>query len=134
MITTREINVNLEKKGLKLRQVTTKNIDAGVRVEPPKEPIKPRGISTTTLPDVADIAEKKKRAEIMAEKKALKVKKSDAYIEDGKVVNQPPNKDAPIIGTMMTYDDDKMIKKLNMRHAFVEIDGLVQAVSRRELK
>jgi len=71
MITTREINVNLNKGKLKLRHVSTKNINAGVRVEPPKEPIKPRGITTTILPDVADIAEKKRRDDIMAERKPI---------------------------------------------------------------
>ena len=73
MITTRQVNVNLAKEKLKLRHVTTKDIDAGVRVEPPKEPIKKKSIvtiSTTTLPDVADIAEKKRRDDIMAERKA----------------------------------------------------------------
>lgn len=69
MITTREINVDLTKGKLKLRRVSTKDIDAGVRVEPPKEPIKTRGVSTTTLPDVADIAEKKRRDDIAVEKK-----------------------------------------------------------------
>ena len=68
MITTSQINVDLTKGKLKLRRATTKDIDAGVRVEPPKEPIKPRSVSTTTLPDVADMAEKKRRDEIAAEK------------------------------------------------------------------
>ena len=74
MITTRQINVDLAKEKLKLRGVTTKDIDAGVRVEPPKAPIKPRGVSTTTLADVADIAEKKRRDDIMAERKAALIK------------------------------------------------------------
>jgi len=69
MITTRQINVDLTKGKLKLRRATTKDIDAGVRVEPPKEPIKPRSVSTTTLPDVADMAEKKRRDDIAVEKK-----------------------------------------------------------------
>ena len=74
MITTREINVNMSKEKLKLRHVTTKGIDAGVRVEPPKTPIKARGVSTTTLPDVADIAEKKRRDDILAETRKLEIK------------------------------------------------------------
>jgi len=69
MITTREINVNLTRGKLKLRQSTTKNVDASSRVEPPKGKIKPRGISTTTQADVADIAEKKRRDDIAKEKK-----------------------------------------------------------------
>lgn len=71
MITTKQINVNLTRGKLKLRHVTTRNIDAGVRVEPPKVPIKTKSITTTTLPDVADIAEKKRRNDIMAEKKIM---------------------------------------------------------------
>jgi len=70
MITTREINVNLE-KGHKLERATTKNIDASIKVELPKEPIKTQSISTTTLADIADIAEKKRRDEIMAERKVI---------------------------------------------------------------
>jgi len=82
MITTKEINVNLAKEKLKLRGVTTKNIDAGVRVEPPKAKIKPRGISTTTLADVADMAEKKRRDDIAVEKKlAMKDEKKIVMIE-----------------------------------------------------
>ena len=71
MITTREINVDLTRGKLKLRQSTTKNIDASLRVEPPKGKIKPRGISTTTQADVADIAEKKRRDDIAIEKKII---------------------------------------------------------------
>ena len=82
MITTRQINVNLSKGKLKLRHVSTKGIDAGVRVEPPKEPIKPRGVTSTTLADVADIAEKKRRDDIMAEKKlTMKDEKKIAVID-----------------------------------------------------
>ena len=69
MITTRQINVDLAKEKLKLRRITTKNIDAGLKVEPPKAKIKPRGLSTTMLSDVADIAEKKRRDDIAKEKK-----------------------------------------------------------------
>ena len=86
MITTRQINVDLAKEKLKLRGVTTRNIDAGVRVEPPKAKIKPRGVSTTTLADVADIAEKKRRDDIMVEKKKLdkKDEKKIVMVEKGK--------------------------------------------------
>ena len=82
MITTRQINVNLSKGKLKLRHVSTKGIDAGVRVEPPKEPIKPRGVTSTTLADVADIREKKRRDDIMAERKlAMKDEKKIVIAE-----------------------------------------------------
>ena len=78
MITTREINVNLTRGKLKLRQSTTKNVNASIRVEPPKGKIKPRGISTTTQADVADIAEKKRRDDIAAEKKVLETAEKKA--------------------------------------------------------
>ena len=85
MITTKQINVNLSKGKIKLRHVTTKDVDASVRVEPPKEPIKRKGlatITTTTLPDVADVAEKKRRDDIMAEKKlAMKDEKKIVIIK-----------------------------------------------------
>jgi len=85
MITTKQINVNLSRGKLKLRHVTTKDVDASVRVEPPKEPIKKKRlatITTTTLPDVADIAEKKRRDDIMAEKKlAMKDEKKIVMVE-----------------------------------------------------
>jgi len=84
MITTRQINVDLAKEKLKLRGVTTRNIDAGVRVEPPKGKIKPRGVSTTTLADVADIAEKKRRDDIMAEKKLAMKDEKKIVIEKKK--------------------------------------------------
>ena len=108
MITTKQINVNLGKGKIKLRQATTKNIDAGLRVEPPKEPIKPRGISTTSLPDIADIAEKRRRDEIMAERK---------------------KGDVPQI-------DEKELKKLNRQYVFVDFfcEDVIQGYPRRLLK
>jgi len=68
MITTREINVNLDKGQPNFKRMTTKDVDASIKVKPPKEPVKTQSISTTTLPDVADIAEKKRRDDIMAER------------------------------------------------------------------
>jgi len=62
--------------------VTTKTVDASIKVEPPKAPIKAKSITTTTLPDVADIAEKKRRDDIMAEQKlAMKDKKKIVMVE-----------------------------------------------------
>ena len=82
MITTRQVNVNLDKGKLKLRHVTTKDIDAGVRVEPPREPIKTKSITTTTLADVADVAEKKRRDDIAVERKlAMKDEKKIVIAE-----------------------------------------------------
>jgi len=61
-----------------------------VRVEPPKAPIKKKSlatITTTTLPDVADIAEKKRRDDIMAERKlAMKDEKKIVIAERPKLV------------------------------------------------
>lgn len=70
MITTREIDVSLNKGRARLNQVTTKDIDASIKIEQPKEPIKRQSISTNSLPDVADIAEKRKRAKVLEQKKA----------------------------------------------------------------
>ena len=82
MITTKQITVNLDRGKLKLRYVTTKNIDAGIRVEPPKAPIKKRSLTTHTMQDVADEAEKKRRDDIMAEKKlAIKDEKKIVITE-----------------------------------------------------
>jgi len=90
MITTKQINVNLSKGKIKLRHVTTKDIDAGVRVEPPKAPIKKKSlatITTTTLPDVADVAEKKRRDDIAEEKKlAMKDEKKIAIVREVKII------------------------------------------------
>lgn len=106
MITTKQINVILGKGRTKLERVTTKKIDASIKVGHPKEPIKAKSISTHSMADVADILEKKRRDDIMAQRKASRSVKGD----------------------------DKGLEKLNMQFAFVEIDDLIQAFSRRELK
>ena len=131
MITTRQIDVNLEKGKLKHRQVTTKNVNAGVRVEPPKEPIKPRSVTTAALPDVADIAEKKKRDDIMAERKKAEVEEKAMREGENKIARIVVEAGEKIITKLV---DEEGLKKLNMRHVFVEIDGEMQAVSRRELR
>lgn len=82
MITTKDVNVDLSRGKLRLRRVTTKDIDVGVRVEPPKVPIKKQSITTTTRQDVADIAEKKRRDDIAKEKKlAMKDEKKIVMVE-----------------------------------------------------
>lgn len=85
MITTKQINVNLSRGKLKLRRVTTKDVDASLRVEPPRQPLKLKNIpsiTTTTLSDVADIAEKKRRDDIAKEKKlAMGDEKKIAIVE-----------------------------------------------------
>jgi hypothetical protein len=117
MITTRNINVNLDKGKLKLRHVTTKNIDAGVRVEPPKEPVKTKSITTTTLADVADIAEKKRRDDIAAERKlAMKDEKKiviakEKSIEPIEIIAYPIAKDGESGSTVSTKQEIKEEKK-----------------------
>jgi len=156
MITTRQVNVNLDRGKVKLRHVTTKDIDVGVRVEPPKEPIKKKSIATittTTLPDVADMAEKKRRDDIAAEKKAitgieietaistfasLTLSDEDKKLEikDEKKITMAEKRKANgiyLVGEEIKLDEEGF-KKLNTQFAFVDIDDLVQAVSRRELK
>ena len=86
MITTREINVNLDKGQTKLKQVSTKTIDASIKVEQPKEPIKAQGISTTTLADVADIAEKKRRDDIAAERNSFQKNMAIYQVEQNELI------------------------------------------------
>lgn len=122
MITTKQINVNLEKGNLKHRQVTTKNIDAGVRVEPPKEPIKSRSVSTNALP--TDIDEKRKRDAIMAERKKA---------EERNVPTETEAMNESFDISDAVYQEEEF-KRMNTQYVFVDVDGIVQAVSRRELK
>lgn len=77
MITTKDINVILEKGQGKLKQMTTKDVDASIKVVQPKEPVKPKIISTHSMADVADIMDKKKRDDIMAQRKANRAIKAD---------------------------------------------------------
>ena len=113
MITTRNIDVNLDKGKLKLRHITTKDIDAGVRVEPPKEPVKTKSITTTTLADVADIAEKKRRDDIAAEKKLTINKKGEANkgFMKGDAVYHGEEKAEKKSWKLMTDDEKKIAIK-----------------------
>lgn len=63
--TAEEIKVMLRK----LSNVTTKDIDASIKATQPKRPVKAETVTTTSMPDLADIAEKKRRDAIMVEKK-----------------------------------------------------------------
>lgn len=92
------------RKGSKLDRVTTKDVDASPKVKFPKKLVKAKGISTSNIADVADILEKKRRDDIAEEKK------------------------------LAVFIDNEGFKKLNMRFTFVEIDDLIQAFPRRELK
>lgn len=114
MITTKVINVDLEKGRNKLRRVTTKDVDASIKVKIPDKSVKTKSLTTSKLMDVGDIIEKRRRDEIMAQRKA---NDSPQFIvnEDGDI----------------RYDE---LKRLNMQFVFVELYGLIQGVSRRELK
>lgn len=69
MITTREIDVILKKEQRKFIGITTKNVDASIRTPLPiKKPVKSPFVSTHNQADVEDIAEKKRRDEIMKER------------------------------------------------------------------
>ena len=49
--------------------IQTRDIDASIKVEQPKRSVKAETVTTTTMSDLADIAEKKRRDKIMVEKK-----------------------------------------------------------------
>ena len=112
MITTRQIDADNPKKAEKLKQATTKDVDASIpRTENPN-PQKSVNVSTRNITDVADIAEKKRRDAIMAEKKGISL-------------------NAEILPSGENVENDK---GFNLQYAIVEIDGLLQGILRRELK
>ena len=112
MITTRQIKADIAKRAGKLGQATTKDVDASIpRVENPN-PQKTAQVSTHNIADVADIAEKKRRDAIMAEKKEVSLK-------------------TEVLPFGENIEDDK---GFNLQYAIVEIDELLQGVLRRELK
>lgn len=59
MITTNKINVKLSKGRRKLTQISTKDVDASIKVKLPKISVKPMSVSTHALADVSDIAKVK---------------------------------------------------------------------------
>ena len=127
MITTRQIKADIAKQAGKLEQATTKDVDASIpRVENPN-PQKTAQVSTHNIADVADIAEKKRRDAIMAEK--LK----EGYLANAKL-NQKISEDFKYVdseGIQIDVEDDK---GFNLQYAIVEIDELLQGMSRMELK
>ena len=106
ILTTSKINVKLEEGQRKFKQVTTKKVDASIKVEHPKDPTKPQSISTRDIMDVGDAIEKKKRVEIMAQRKA--------YLAD---------------------KNGGGLKKLNRQFVFIDMfcEDEIQAFPRREL-
>ncbi len=113
ILTTSKINVKLEEGQRKFKRTTTKTVDASIKVEQPKVPTKPQSISTRDIMDVGDAIEKKKRVDIIAQRKAYLVDKNGGGL-----------------------------KKLNRQFIFIDILGTeegfanedeIQAFPRREL-
>jgi len=124
MITTREINVNLDKGRAKLKRRTTKDVDASIRVVKPKEPIKAQGVSTSNIADVEDIVEKKRRDEIAAGRKSFQ--KGDVVYQGEKgelVVKEKPKetleKFAEKAGAKLVITNEE--KKLAMKEKMAKV-------------
>ena len=122
MITTRQVNVQLDKGRSKLVNVTTKTVDPSSkgkdRPEGKRKGILTRSpiVTTQKMADIEAIKEKKKRDEIIAQRK--------------KQGRPQPEEEAAQPKTKLVNLD----RSFQMRHMVVEIDELVQAISRRELK
>ena len=112
MITTRDVEAPRLDSRKRLKYTSTKEVDASPLAIKPED-IKPSGpsISTTTIGDIQEEAQRRKRAEIIAQRKK---------IEEAKL--SPSEFDA---------EDDR---GFNMTYVVVEIDDLLQGISRRELK
>ena len=146
MITTRQIDADNSKKEERLKRTTTKDIDVSIKRDPiiifidetaqemledfevelPKSNPS-QSVSTHNIADVADIAEKKRRDAIMAEK--LK----EGYLANAKL-NQKISEDFKYVdseGIQIDVEDDK---GFNLQYAIVEVDELLQGILRRELK
>ena len=76
MITTKQVNVDLGRGQKESKFISTKDVDASIKIEPPKEPVKVQRVSTHTMVDVADIEAKRKRDDITAQRKATAEKKA----------------------------------------------------------
>lgn len=91
MITTRGIFVKLGMGRKQFSRVTTKDVDASIRVEPPKRGANKRPIvSTNKLADVSDISGKARRDKIMAEREVLDIKDAKKEAEKKKKEEQGP--------------------------------------------
>ena len=122
MITTRQIDADNPKKAEKLRQATTKDVDASIPRTENLNPQKSVNVSTRNIADVADIAEKKRRDEIMAEKEPFGFHEGEVVYHNGKG------------GLRTKAQIEKENKGFNLQYAIVEIDELLQGILRRELK
>lgn len=95
--TTRGLFVKLDNQKRKLQRVTTKTIDASIKImKPKKDRPKPTVISTRDIGDLNDLAEKKKRDKISKERKAEARKaRKEAKKEKKKVPGyKPPPEDS----------------------------------------
>ena len=123
MITTRQIEADNPKKEEKLKQATTKDIDTTPPMPKNLNPQKATQVSTRNIEDVADIAEKKRRDEIMAEK-GIAVSYDGMADMETKGLNKAKE---------LTVEN-KNEKAFNLQYAIVEIDEILQGIPRRRLK
>lgn len=74
MVNTNKINPELGKGKEELTGITTKAIDASIKVDKPKEPVKNQALSTNKVGDVTDIADRAKRLKVLKQKEEYKKK------------------------------------------------------------
>ena len=75
MINTNKINLELDGGKKETSRVTTKNIDASIRVEKPEKIIKSQTLSTNITGDDLDVADRLARIKVIEEKKEYIKKK-----------------------------------------------------------
>jgi len=75
MITTNQSNPKINKKPQKLNRVTTKSVDASIKTDEPKKPVKGQTLSTNQTGDPSNVGDKLKRLEVIKQKKEYRKKK-----------------------------------------------------------
>ncbi len=75
MINTNKINIELDGGKKETSRVTTKNIDASIRVKKPEKKIKSQTLSTNITGDDLDVADRLTRIKAIEEKKEYIKKK-----------------------------------------------------------
>lgn len=109
MISTKDMNIALAKRK-RLERVTTKDIDASIKVIKPKkeERMKSPLISTHNIGSVEEVEDKKKRDEILAQRKGF-TEDDPVYLnKDGVLV--PNEKEEETIKKHMEDIDGKRFK------------------------
>ena len=130
MITTREINVILKKGQRKLKGITTKTVDASIRLPLPIEKkIKSPIASTHNIADVKDIAEKKLRDEIMAQRKASMIMAET--VEQGKDAIEALKTD---LNNAMEEDKKKEILAIKEQDEIEEKAAIYQEINERKAR